>query len=116
MPAKGNGKVVTPKGYIRLTSGPRCGAYEHRVIIEEQIASDPLADQKRLPQLIGGRLPEKWTVHHMDHNPADNSAGNLLLLGPRLHDKDAGTARMRGDCGHFLLRPKMPAEFEEVPE
>lgn len=76
------GFTVTKEGYVKFTTGPNVDRELHVVMMEER---------------IGRRLLSDENVHHIDHDPSNNSEDNLALVTKsghaRLHrfeDKLAG--------------------------
>jgi hypothetical protein len=61
------GKVTVTNKYVRVGS-----RHEHRVLAE---------------LLLGRKLHSKEVVHHMDHNPKNNSPENLLVLSRSWHNR-----------------------------
>lgn len=63
--APGKGVSLKPTGYIEFTRGPNKGRAVHRVVME---------------QAIGRSLQSHESVHHIDHNRANNDISNLQLM------------------------------------
>lgn len=65
-----HGRVLTAKGYVRITAGSDRNRYEHRVILE---------------RLLGRPLRLNEEVHHIDFKRSHNCPDNLLLLDEVFH-------------------------------
>ena len=83
MPVRGSGKGTTvhAKGYIQIKRrGPWRGWLEHRKVMLkmcEEMCYYPREE---------GKLPEGFTVDHLDHTRDHNCPENLMLLDKRIHD------------------------------
>lgn len=79
-----NGKVVTAKGYVRITCGPYRNWYEHRAVAHSCL-------KEWCPPCLSIHLNEHgmlegFHVHHMDERKTHNCHGNLLLLQDVIHN------------------------------
>ncbi len=82
MPRRGSGKGVRvhAKGYLEIIRrGPWRGWLVHRKVMYE-------ACLEFCYYHINRRLPEGFTVEHLDHDRQHNCIENLLLLNKRIHD------------------------------
>lgn len=67
---------IDANGYARVWNGKR-GVYEHRHVWES----------------VHGPIPNGWSVHHRNHQRADNRLENLALVEKRVHDRHHTTKR-----------------------
>jgi len=78
------GFIITKDGYVRITAGTNRNRYAHVVAVEN---------------LLGGRIPEGFEVHHLDWNRAHNCCPHNFLLCPSSWNKfmarDTQTFRAR---------------------
>lgn len=74
------GRHLNAKGYVRLSTGPLRGQYEHRAVMAG------MAREFCYYPLEANGLPRGFQVEHVDHKRTHNCAENLLLLDARIHD------------------------------
>lgn len=82
------GYTVNEKGYQRIKAGPDRDKYVHRKVMEVMLAA---TDTQTLAALgiaaaAPAKIPEGFTVEHLDHRRQHNCPENLLLLDKRIHD------------------------------
>jgi hypothetical protein len=83
------------------------GKYQHRCIYETN----------------HGPIPDGWHVHHIDHNPKNNSVENLIAMPERIHtmlhrtivDKRRGLKMTRQETEGWLkrMRNTVPSLFSQ---
>jgi hypothetical protein len=77
----GRGVRLHPDGYLQVTRrGPYRFWMEHRMVMMEACKEWCYYD------VSDGKLPERLTVEHLDHNRQHNCRGNLMLLDKVIHD------------------------------
>lgn len=79
-PYERDGRTLTEKGYIRLTSGEFRFKYEHRAVAIQA------AREFFYYGTVNGDLPPGWTVHHADWNKRHNCRSNLILMPLDFHN------------------------------
>lgn len=77
----GTGVHVHIKGYLRITRrGPWRNWLVHRKVMLEMCLEMCYYPREE------GKLPEGFTVEHLDHDRMHNCPENLMLLDKRIHD------------------------------
>ncbi len=77
----GSGVHIHIKGYLRITRrGPWRNWLVHRKVMLE------MCQEMCYYPMEEGKLPEGFTVEHLDHNRRHNCPENLMLLDKRIHD------------------------------
>lgn len=80
-PRWNGGRTRTPKGYIRLKSGPYAGWYEHRAVAHRLLGENVISRE-----VVGGpEVLADLVVHHMDFRRDHNCPHNLLICHPAFH-------------------------------
>jgi hypothetical protein len=110
-----SGFYVNEKGYLRLSAGPDRGKYVHRKVMETLLAETDTATLAALgiPACSPAKIPEKFTVEHIDHRKPHNCPENLMLLDKRIHDAISLWSR-----GYYRAHrsPEQPEEPDWVNE